>query len=408
MGWNASLPFIGIYLAVDRGTPLWIVGLSYLGTGIISLGSQILGGRLTDRYGPRRVMLLGYALSIVSAFVLGYLVSSTADPLIVATLYPISALTRGLCQPVPAAIIASAKPTNMMTQFSFLTIAANLSFAIGPAIGGVLAQYYGYPVVFYFTAAVFGAATVAAFISIGGGLLYDSAFPREGRKWRLDWTRDRSTIILLILAFCSFLVSGFDIQPLSLYSAEFLRIPNDEIGYLFSANGLGIVLLQLPIIKMIQRLKFVLLPLIMANIVCIIGFILATFVTTFAGLLIVMVILTLSEMLLAVPMQSIMAVLSKPATRGAYQGLSSAVMNGGRSMSAFVGPSLLSLFIFSPKLSWYAISGVAVVAALGLVLLSPRLQTDYDKARSDRGEQATLRIWTTPPHLAQDPIASAS
>lgn len=381
IGWNATLPFVGVYLAVSRSAPLWVIGVSYFATGVASLGSQVLGGRLTDRYGPRNVMLLGYSASIVSAILLGRLITDQADALLIAGFYPASALTRGLCQPVPAAIIASSRQSDMMTRFSFLTVASNLGFAVGPAIGGILAQQYGYPTIFFFTATVFGATALTALVSIGGGRLYDGAGLQEKRARRLlNPKRDKNVIILLVLAFSSFLVSGFDIQPLSLYSATFLHIPNDQIGYLFSTNGLGVVLLQFPLIRLVKRSRRALLPLISANLVCVVGFVMAASAASFLELEGVMVVLTLSEMLLAVPMQTIMATLSEPETRGTYQGISSGVMNAGRSMAAFVGPTMFSLLIFEPSLAWYAISGVAILVAVCLILFSPTIQREYDRA----------------------------
>lgn len=383
IGWNATLPFVGVYLAVSRDIPLWIIGISYFATGLTALISQTLGGRLTDKVGPRPVMLIGYSAAVFSALILGYLVTSMANAYTIAAFYPVSAFARGLCQPVPGAIIASTQRDSMMTDFSFLTIGSNLAFAIGPAIGGVLAQYYGYPAVFYFTASVFGLTVLTALASIPRGSLDGGKFEKRlGTNRWLNWSRDRTVILLLALAFVSFLVSGFDIQPLSLYSATFLHISNAQIGYLFSINGLGVVLLQFPVIKLVQRSRRAVIPLIASNLVCIFGFVLAASVIDFFGLEIVMVVLTISEMLLSVPMQTIMAVLSAPETRGTYQGYYSAIQNAGRSMSAFVGPTIFSILIFEPRLSWGVISGVAVLAILGLVVISPKLQLMYDDASS--------------------------
>jgi len=391
IGWNATLPFVGVYLAVSRGAPLSIIGASYFATGVTSLGSQVLGGRLADRFGPRKVMLLGYSASIVSAILLGQLITAQADPLFIAAFYPVSALARGLCQPVPAAIIASSRQSDIMTRFSFLTVASNLGFAVGPAMGGILAQYYGYPAIFLFTATVFGATALTALVSISGGRLYDGKRLQEKTRRRsLDPKRDRNVIVLLILAFLSFLVSGFDIQPMSLYSATFLHIPNDQIGYLFSTNGLGVVLLQFPLIKLVQRLRRALLPLILANLVCVVGFVMVASAVSFQELEVVMVVLTVSEMLLAVPMQTIMATLSEPETSGTYQGYSSGVMNAGRSMAAFVGPTMFSLLIYEPSLAWYVISGVAILVAIGLSLLMPNIQREYDRGRLGKQDYPDL------------------
>jgi len=383
VGWNVTLPFVGVYLAVSRNTPLEVIGATYLAVGITAFVSQMFGGRLVDSLGPRTVMLIGYTGSIVTALWLGYLISIRADPYLIAGSYTASALTRGICQPVPGSIIAASQGKDMMNRFSYITIASNLAFGIGPAIGGFLSQYYDYPSLFFFTAGVFGITAVVSHLTIAKGRLHDDDSHRETGTHRLSWSRDRSVILLLLFGFFSFLVSGFDIQPLSLYSATFLHVPNIEIGYLFSTNGLGVVLLQLPMIRLVQMTRHKLLPLIAANLVCVIGFIIAASSTTFADLELVMIILTLSEMLLTVPMMALMAFFSRPETRGTFQGYASATQNAGRSLANFVGPTLFGIFYFEPQIGWYAISVVAIVVAMCLVILSRGMDSEI-AARKDQ------------------------
>jgi predicted MFS family arabinose efflux permease len=380
IGWNVTLPFVGVYLAIVRNTPLEVIGASYLAVGIAALVSQTLGGRLVDSLGPRTVMLIGYLGSIISALWIGYLIEIRADPYLIAAFYPASALTRGICQPVPGSIIASYQDKHMMNRFSYITIASNLAFGVGPAIGGFLAQYYDYPSLFFFTAGLFGVTAIVSVLTIAKGRLFDPA--QRIKAKRLDWNRDRTVILLLALGFFSFIISGFDIQPLSLYSATFLHFSNVQIGYLFSTNGFGVVLLQLPVIRLVQRMKHKLLPLIAANLVCVVGFIIAASSTTFAELELVMIILTLSEMLLTVPMMALIAVFSRPESRGAFQGYATATQNAGRSFANFVGPTLFGILIFEPWLGWYAISVVAVIVTICLVLFSPRMEADYEKAKA--------------------------
>ena len=50
-GWAATLSFLAVYLAVSRDTPFWIIGVPYLATGLLSLVSQVIGGRLVDTMG---------------------------------------------------------------------------------------------------------------------------------------------------------------------------------------------------------------------------------------------------------------------------------------------------------------------------------------------------------------------
>src|SRR5580693_2523192 len=91
------------------------------------------------------------------------------------------------------------------------------------------------------------------------------------RRW-LSWKDDRTMILFLVLVFCSFVASGYEITPLSLYAASFLHLSDDLIGYLFATNGIVIVILQIPLMRFLSRWKTMVLPLIVGNLVMVAGF----------------------------------------------------------------------------------------------------------------------------------------
>jgi len=75
------------------------IGLVYLIAGLMSLASQLVGGRLTDSIGPKRVMLVGYVFSVISALVLSYLIGVSADTNLILLAYPVFNFLRGIAQP---------------------------------------------------------------------------------------------------------------------------------------------------------------------------------------------------------------------------------------------------------------------------------------------------------------------
>ena len=148
-GWAATLPFLAVYLAVSRDTPFWIIGVSYLATGLLTLVSQVIGGRLVDTMGPKRVMIIGMALAVPFTLVLGYLVSVNSSVAAIAILYPISTLARGISGPAQSSLLVTYDVKKMNAAFSILTIGGNLGFAMGPLIGGILASTYNFSAVFF-------------------------------------------------------------------------------------------------------------------------------------------------------------------------------------------------------------------------------------------------------------------
>ena len=172
MGWSASLPFYAVYL-VHRDVQLWTIGADYLVTGVLVLFGLVLSGRLTDSLGPKKVMLLGYPLSIMSAIFLGVMAQIAAPIDVFLLLYPVFSFTLWMPSPATSAIIASQGKNEVWSGFSLLSVANNIGFAIGPALGGILSQWYGYSPVFFFSAATLGVASAITLLRVKAGRLTD-------------------------------------------------------------------------------------------------------------------------------------------------------------------------------------------------------------------------------------------
>jgi MFS family permease len=380
-GWAATLPFLAVYLAVSRDTPFWIIGVSYLATGLLSLVSQVIGGRLVDTMGPKRVMMIGMALAVPFTLVLGYLISVNSSVAAIAILYPISTLARGISGPAQSSLLVTHDVKKMNAAFSILTIGGNLGFAMGPLIGGVLASAYNFSAVFFFSAATSVVTLLMATAWIEGGPLprLQALQSRAGSLsgW-LDWKRDRNVIIFLFLTFCAFLISAFETTPMSLYAASFLHIPTVEIGYLFATNGVVIVILQFPVIRTFERLGTLSTPLIAGCLANAIGFVGIGVAHDFTQLEVWIIVLAIGEILLSVPSQTIISLLSPPSNRGVYQGYYLGAVNAGRSMASFLGPLSFTILGSAPEDSWYIVAGAILAVMLGFAALSPRIERDRE------------------------------
>ncbi len=267
-----------------------------------------------------------------------------------------------------------------------MNIGGNLGFAMGPAIAGPIIDISGYSTVFLLSAGAALVTTGIAFFFIEGGPPTTEASSSSiesmkrktlpVRRW-LNWKEDKTIILFLILTFFLTVANGYEITPLSLYVAKFLHFSNTLIGFLFATNGGLIVVLQLPISKLIERSPKLVLPLVTSA-----GFITASFALagisgTFEQFELVMFLVTLGEILLSVPAQTIVTFFSRAGNRGTYQGFYSAASNTGRSVSSFVGPSSFQLLAFDPPLAWYAVAILALASGIGFVALSPGLEREY-------------------------------
>ena len=142
----AALPTMRTELGLDTSTVTWAVN-AYL---LASASCIILGGSASDRYGSRRVALVGLflfgAASAMIALAIGpgsLLVGRTVQGL-------------GAALAVPATLAAtgqSAGPDGRAAALSAWAGALMLGFSLGPLIGGAITHMIGWRPVFWCTAA---------------------------------------------------------------------------------------------------------------------------------------------------------------------------------------------------------------------------------------------------------------
>ena len=139
---NMVLPFLTLYLTVERGFTAAQAGLIVGMYGVGSMGGSWLGGTLADRWEPRRAQLWSLGLGGAGMFALGPL----RDPLALAAGVLVTSLIIEALRPANMAAIVRRVPGESRARaFALLRLAANIGWGVGPALGGVLAaRDYGW------------------------------------------------------------------------------------------------------------------------------------------------------------------------------------------------------------------------------------------------------------------------
>ena len=393
VGFSATLPFYAVYL-VHRNVPLSVIGAVYLATGVLLLLGQIVSGRLVDSIGPKKIVIGSFVFSFVWALLLWRLIEVSAPVGWLLFLYPVFSLLRSIPSPATSAIVAGQTGGQIWTGFSFLNIGNNLGFAIGPAIAGILSQSYGFATVFLLAAVTAVVADVVALLlpkshrEKSTGREPDQIGVEEKKantRQLLSWRDDRVFIIFLLLVFAAFFSIGYEITPMSVYVSEFLGFSNSEIGYLFTTNGLVIVLAQLPLTRLFERSyrtaksRGLVIALVFSSILAAIAYLIVSISHSFPQLELAMVILTFGEIFQTVPSQIVTTLFSDAKTRGTYQGYYNAVTSAGRSVAYYIGPASFELFSSQPYLSWVLIAVFSLFVGLGFFVSSPSLEREYSK-----------------------------
>jgi len=364
------IPFLSLYLTKSRGFSLEEVGwiLSFFGLG--SVTGSWLGGKLTDKIGHYKTMVLSLLLSSV-LFVLLQFPSSFWS--ICLGIYLVMSVADIFRPAVFVAINAYSKPENRTRSLTLIRLAINLGFSAGPVVGGIIIATAGYNGLFW----VDGLTCFAA-----GILLLKLLHPKKAKEEPEDIiVLARSAIqdklyvvfILAMMIFGFIFIQYFSTMPL--YYSQDYALDEFEIGLLLGLNGLLIFLFEMPLIKYMENKKYSPISyVIFGTILTGISFLVIN-LTGWVGILIVaMVLVTLGEMI-AFPFSNSFALKrSDGKKRGSYMALYSIAFSVSHIFGHNSGMQLIDNFGF--KFTWFTMMMLSIIACILLLILKRLLQKE--------------------------------
>ncbi|AZH77215.1 MFS transporter [Microbacterium sp. Y-01] len=140
---NIALPVLGRQLGMDTAALAWVITAYVLAFG----GLLLLGGRLADRYGHRRVFLFGTAGFVAASALAGFSVSS--EMLLGAR--ALQGVSAALLAPAALALLTHLFPDDRerTTALGVWGAVAGIGSAAGVLLGGVLTATLGWESVFF-------------------------------------------------------------------------------------------------------------------------------------------------------------------------------------------------------------------------------------------------------------------
>ena len=361
------LVFLVLYLT-DKGYSAAEAGTAVAAYGAGHLLSSAIGGYLADTIGRRATIVI----SMFSSAAVMVALSQVDGLYVIIALAGLAGVAAELYRPASYALLTDlVRPQDRVVGFGAYRLAVNAGFAIGPAVAGLLAER-SFTLVFVgdaITSAVFG---VVALIWLPQGRKTSREDEPGGFR---DAFRDRTFVRFLCASFLAAAVYFQFETTLALHvrDAGFSRA---AYGALLSVNGLVIVMLELPIASITQRLSA---PKVMAAGMLLVGlgFGLTGFAVTMPFLVVTVVIWTFGEMLNA-PVATAYAADCAPAhLRGRYTGLTSFMWGFGFTVGPVVGTRIYSA---EPDLLWATCAGVAVLAA-ALAVTLPKARVAVEPTR---------------------------
>jgi EmrB/QacA subfamily drug resistance transporter len=168
---NLALPTVQRDLGLSVADLDWVAS-SY----ILTFASLLLvGGRLADSFGRRRVFLVGNVVFALASLAAGL----ASSPELLLTARVVQGVGAALVTPTTLAIIGTTfpQPKERNLAIALWTAISGLAFAVGPVVGGAIAEYLAWGWIFFVNVPI-GLVTVA----LGGWAIVESRDPAASRS----------------------------------------------------------------------------------------------------------------------------------------------------------------------------------------------------------------------------------
>jgi MFS family permease len=380
-GYSMVMPFLAMYLAVDRvpRVPVVVVGAIWFVAGGLGAVSQWIAGEIGDRIGRRPLMLSAMWLRALNLAAMGYAIAHHAPVPLIALLTIANAVLRGFFDPVAAALVADLTPPGLrLAAYSLQRVGINIGWAAGPA-AAAFAAGASYATLFYASVPLTVVAALALARMQGPPAVTKRASFTLAEL--LAFARDRHLLGFLGATMAFFVLQVQLYQTISIYAARVLGLGRREMGAVYALNGIMVAVLQLPTVSAIERLGSSG-AIVAGSLGYALSYAAVGLVHGQLGLCACIAAVTIAEMVTAPAQQATVTHLAPAGRVGAYMGLFGLAQVVGQSTGPLVGTTLLALL--PPRAAWFALALFGVAAALGYRKLVFPPQTPRKPLASER------------------------
>jgi len=161
---------------------------------------------------------------------------------------------------------------------------------------------------------------------------------------------------------------------------EWARHTQIELGVLYMLNGLMVVFLQFPVVRLLAPFRLTT-AMVAGSLLYVVGYTMMGLGSSFALLAAAMFVVTSGEIVSAPASMNLVANFSSDRLRGRYMGVYGLFNSFGWSIGPLVGGVLIDVAMGRPLLLWGPIAGLMLLAALGYWDLRRRIDpaTDQNK-----------------------------
>ncbi len=355
------IPFLSLYLSNDLCFSLDQIGWVMTCYGLGSLTGTWIGGKLSDQIGYYKVILGSLILTGIAFFCVQYFSSFWSICLSFFILIAIADAAR------PAffvALSAYSKPANKTRSLTFIRLAINLGFSLGPALGGIIVTAIEYKALFWADGITCWIAACILILKLHPKkaktsdkeiIVENPIAPYKDHIYMLFWI----ALTLFSVVFVQFS------STMPLYYEEVHLISEKNIGLILALNGALIFVLEMPLITYLETKKYNrITTIIYGFILTAFSFLVFIFIPWTAIVIVSMILLTVGEMI-ALPFSNTFALdRAKKGKQGAYMGLYSMSFSVAHILGPNSGMQLINTYGYN--VTWI-VMGMIALTGVGLL-----------------------------------------
>ncbi|PWT76330.1 MAG: MFS transporter [Bacteroidetes bacterium] len=361
------IPFMTIYLT--QPTMGYSIGQAGIVMGIFGAGAicgGFIGGKLTDKFGFHQVQLTSLVGGGLFFILLGLMKSY---PLICIFTFLLSLVNESFRPANSTAIAHYSKEENRTRSYSLNRLAINLGWAIGGALGGILASL-NYHLLFWTD----GLTNILAALLLRHFLSPDRTEPSPEKKESLQVPavsafRDRVYLIFIVITI-SFATCFFQLfTTLPVFYKTTVHMSEFFIGLLMALNGVIITLVEMVLVFRLEGRRESLFYIRNGFLLAGISFLLINLLpASYASAVFCMILVTFGEILSMPFMNSFWISRTAVTNRGQYAGLYTIAWSIAQVIGPAGGAQVAERFGF--RTLWWSIGGLCVITSIGIRWLS--------------------------------------
>jgi MFS family permease len=371
IGGTLLFPFFALYITEKFNVGMTQAGVLLGMSSLFGLIGSTIGGALTDKFGRKQLILFGLVFSAISTLTFG-LVNDLS------LLYPLMivvGLLSSVAHPAHDAMIADILPESKRQEgFGILRVVGNLSWMIGPTIGGFVANI-NFFYLFVIDAVI--SCLVAAIVFRTIPETKPEPHAHEQSESLLQ-TVAGYRFVFRDFAFMGFMLAGVLMLivyqqmygSLSVYLRDNHATTPSGYGFLMTTSAITVVLFQFWVSRTIKyRPQFLMMAI--GTIFYMIGFTLFGVVTVYALFALNIVIITIGEMIVIPTSQTIATNFAPEDMRGRYM----AIFGLSWAIPSTIGPAAAGVILdnYNPNWLWYACGILCALSVAAYYALHLRL-----------------------------------